>query len=216
VLAKNLMAGADCAGVVLAGGRSRRMGPGDKALAELAGKPMLQHVIDRIGPQVNRLMLSVERESDDYAVFGLAQVADPLPGSRGPLGGLLAALRTLRAKEEWLLLVPCDAPFLPRGLLACLLRRAQEEKRSGGVISIAGEVQPTFSLWHRELLPRLERAVLEQKMAGFKQFLDHQALTLAEVEPEQAWRFLNINDLEALEQARQRLKKGRHERHAQC
>jgi molybdopterin-guanine dinucleotide biosynthesis protein A len=209
------MAWADFAGVVLAGGRSRRMGPGDKAFADLAGKPMLQHVIDRIGPQVNRLVLSVEQVSDDYAAFGLAQVADPLPGSRGPLGGLLAALRSLRTKEDWLMLVPCDAPFLPRDLLACLLRGAREEERPGGVISIAGEVQPTFSLWHRELLPRLEWAVLEQKMSGFKQFLGHQALALIEVEPDQAWRFFNINDLQALEQARQRLKKGRHDRHAQ-
>ena len=199
------MARAQCAGVVLAGGRSRRMGPGDKAFVDLAGKPMMQHVIDRIDPQVNRLMLSVERETDEYAAFGLTQVADPLPGSRGPLGGLLAALRTLRAEEDWLLLVPCDAPFLPRDLLARLLRRAREEKLPGAVISVTGEVQPTFSLWHRDLLPRLEWAVLEQKMAGFKQFLAHEALAPAEVEPERAWRFLNINDLAALEQARQRL-----------
>lgn len=199
------MARAQCAGVVLAGGRSRRMGPGDKAFADLAGKPMLQHVIDRIDPQVNRLMLSVEREADEYAAFGLAQVADPLPGSRGPLGGLLAALRTLQAEEDWLLLVPCDAPFLPRDLLARLLLRAREEKLPGAVISVSGEVQPTFSLWHRDLLPRLEWAVLEQKMAGFKQFLAHEALAPAEVEPKRAWRFLNINDLAALEQARQRL-----------
>lgn len=199
------MARAQCAGVVLAGGRSRRMGPGDKAFADLAGKPMLQHVIDRIDPQVNRLMLSVEREADEYAAFGLAQVADPLPGSRGPLGGLLAALRTLQAEEDWLLLVPCDAPFLPRDLLARLLLRAREEKLPGAVISVTGEVQPTFSLWHRDLLPRLEWAVLEQKMAGFKQFLAHEALAPAEVEPKRAWRFLNINDLAALEQARQRL-----------
>lgn len=209
------MAGADCAGVVLAGGRSRRMGPVDKAFADLAGKPMLQHVIDRIGPQVNRLVLSVEQESDDYAAFGLAQVADPLPGSRGPLGGLLAALRSLRATEDWLMLVPCDAPFLPRDLLAGLLRGAREGGRPGSVISIAGEVQPTFSLWRRALLPRLEWAVVEQKMSGFKQFLVHEPLALIEVEQDRAWRFFNINDLPALEQARQRLNKGRHDRNAE-
>ena len=69
------------AGVILAGGRSRRMNVPSKAFLDIAGKPLLQHVIDRLRPQVSYLELSVERVSGEYEAFGLVQVPDPMPGN---------------------------------------------------------------------------------------------------------------------------------------
>jgi len=196
------------AGVVLAGGRSRRMGGRHKAFLPLADKPLLRHVIDRVQPQVRYLMLSVERESADFDVFGLPQVPDPAPGSCGPLGGLLAALRSLQrpGQPEWLLLVPCDAPFVPDRLAERLFGQAERTGKAGALVRYQGEIQPTFSLWRSSLLPVLERAVTVDGMAGFKQFL--RVASLAELD----WTgpgsvplappFFNINDQEALERAR--------------
>lgn len=194
------------AGAVLTGGRSRRMGGADKALLPLAGKPMIQHVIDRVQPQVHCLVLSVEQPSSAFEPFKLPQVADPLPGSCGPLVGLLSALQHIRRQYEWLLLVPCDAPFVPRDLAARLLEQASAGTRPGALVRCGTEDQPTFSLWNRSIIPRLEQAVLDEGVAGFKQFL--QVVELARLDwPQQesaqhVTPFFNINDQQALEEAR--------------
>ncbi len=197
------------AGAVLAGGRSRRMDGGSKALLPLAGAPLLSHVLERFSPQVDELFLSVERTSPAWDAFGLSQVPDPAPGSNGPLGGLLACLRRLPqdGRLEWLLLAPCDAPFLPLDLGARLLTRAVEAGSPGALVRWEGQAQPTFSLWHRDLLSELEGAVVDERLAGFRQFL--QGRPLAELD----WPagdalppFFNINDREALAAAERLLR----------
>ena len=196
---------APCAGVILAGGRARRMGGRDKALAPLGGRPLLQHVIDRIDPQVAELALSVERQTPAYDRFNLPQLTDPAPGHRGPLGGLLAALRYFSPRHEWLLLVPCDAPFLPPDLGAVLHESARAAAVDCAMVRFDGELQPTFSLWHRGLLPEVESAVLGDGRAGFKEF--RPAVAAAECDwPPVAGRlqpppFFNINDPAALREA---------------
>lgn len=196
----------DMAGVVLAGGRSRRMEGGVKAFADLAGKPMLQSVIDRIRPQVGLLMLSVEQKAPEWDCFGLEQVPDPRPGSHGPLGGLLAALE--KASQEgagYLALVPCDAPFLPHNLVAALADTSSRQALPVAVIRNAGRVQPVFSLWSTRLAGRLQEAVNGQHMAGFMQFLRVQEHAILDWPDEAENPFFNINDRAALEHAKKRI-----------
>ena len=189
------------AGVILTGGRSRRMGGGFKALALLGGKPLIRHVIDRLRPQVRSLVLSVEKHVPDFEAFGLPQVEDPTPGSRGPLGGLLSALTNMEMGCDWMLLAPCDAPFLPLELAQRLLNCALDDDQAGCVVRYDSEIQPTFSIWHRRLLPRLEEAVLEEVMAGFKQFLRDTPVAVLDWEPSDLSPFFNINDPDALVEA---------------
>jgi len=199
------MSGGAMAGVVLTGGQSRRMGGVAKALLPLAEKPLIQHVIDRVAPQVDCLLLSVEQPSEAFEVFGLVQVADPRPGNCGPLGGLLSALQHTHRQYEWLLLVPCDTPFVPVDLAGKLLARAREKGLPGSLVQSGSELQPTFSVWNRSVLPELEHAVLDEGMAGFKQFLrrvDLAALDWPRPEPDQyAQPFFNINDQQAFAKA---------------
>ncbi len=103
--------------IVLCGGGARRMGGVDKPLVELAGKPLLGHVIDRLRPQVDAIVLAGARASDDYAQFGYPLVVDRQPG-QGPLGGFHAALPTVRT--PWVLTVPADTPLLPMELVESL------------------------------------------------------------------------------------------------
>jgi len=196
-MSSTMLAGEAVTGVILAGGRSRRMGGAVKALLPLGDRPLLQHVIDRVDPQLDELLLSVERPSEAFEAFGLPQVADPQPDG-GPLGGLLAAMQAMSPGHDWLLLVPCDAPFVPPDLAARLLACALAAARAGAVVCYHSEIQPTFSIWNCSILPRLEPAVLEQGMAGIKQFL--KVVELAELnwpgsEPSP---FFNINDQDAL------------------
>jgi molybdopterin-guanine dinucleotide biosynthesis protein A len=179
-------------GVILAGGRSRRMNGKVKSLLDLAGKPLLKHVIDRVDSQVSCLTLSVEQPSDVLAQFGLALVCDPRRDA-GPLVGLLTALQEMEASNDWLLLVPCDAPFLPRDLAARLLARALETRLPGAVVRYESEIQPTFSIWNRELLPLLEHNVMVRKMQGFKQFLQQTELAVLDWPAAEPSPFFNIN-----------------------
>jgi len=197
----NADAGLPIDGLILAGGRSRRMGGGRKALTELAGRPLLQHVIDTLAPQVCELALSVDEGSAALADFGLPQLPDPHPGHRGPLGGVLSGLRYFAPRRGWLLVVPCDAPFLPPDLANRLSTCAQHAAAAAAVIVETGEWQPTFSIWRHDLLSRLVQAVEQGGEAGLKRLL--RALGAAEC----AWTpadddapspFFNVNDPAAL------------------
>lgn len=188
------------AGVILAGGRSRRMGGKNKALLPLAGKPLLRHVIDRVSPQVAELYLSVEQPSDAMAAFGLPQIMDPEPDA-GPLAGLMTVLQKTDSKHEWLLLAPCDAPFIPRDLAVRLLECALSRALPGAIVRYRSEAQPTFSIWNRCLLPRLEQAVVGEKMTGFKQFLRVTELAVLDWPESDPSPFFNINDQDALRYA---------------
>jgi molybdopterin-guanine dinucleotide biosynthesis protein A len=181
------------------------MGGRDKALEMLAGAPLLGHVIGRIRRQVSDLALSVERPAPRLAVFGLPQLVDPVPGHRGPLSGLLSGLRHFSERYPWVLLAPCDAPFLPTNLGSKLLAGALEKRLPGAVAVYRGEWQPTFSIWHRSLLPEVEQAVEHSGLGGFKQLM--RTVKVAGC----SWRaaegssnpppFLNVNDPETLEEA---------------
>ena len=120
------------AGVVLAGGRSSRMGGSDKCLAPLAGKPVVAHVIARLQPQVATLALNANAEPSRFASFGLPIIADRIEGHAGPLAGLHAALAWARecgANIRHVVTVACDTPFLPDDLVERFLAALEETGR---------------------------------------------------------------------------------------
>lgn len=136
-------------GCVLAGGLARRMGGGDKTLKELAGKPMLAHVIARLRPQVRCVMLNANGDPARFSAFGLPVEADPVEGFAGPLAGVLAGLEWARANEpdaEFVVSVAGDTPFFPRDLVSRLLSASL----SPGEIVLARSdegMHPVFGLW---------------------------------------------------------------------
>ncbi len=179
-----------------------------KALLDLQGRPLMQHVIDRLRPQVASLALSVERETPAFECFGLPQVTDPRQGSCGPLGGLLAALEALPQDSDRLLLVPCDAPFLPLDLGQRLAERLEHSGLAGCMVRYEDELQPTFSLWHRRLLPELRRAVLDDGLGGFKQVLGRVSVATLDWAPAAVSPFFNINTPQDLVRANVLLESG--------
>lgn len=106
-------------GLILAGGEGRRMGGRDKGLAPWRGKPLVEHVVERFAPQVGGLLISCNRNLQAYAAFADQVVEDQAPGHRGPLAGIQAAIPF--CATEYLAVVPCDMPVLPRQLVARLL-----------------------------------------------------------------------------------------------
>lgn len=196
------------AGAVLAGGRSLRMGGQTKALVDLNGIPLIQHVIDRLRPQVCALAISVEHENSVFECFALPQIADPRRGSCGPLGGLLAALEALPTGVDYLLLAPCDAPFLPEDMGQRLQQHLDLNGRAACIARYRGELQPTFSLWHRRVLPDLRPAVLEDGLGGFKQFAERADVSILDWAPARVSPFFNVNTPADLARARSLLASG--------
>jgi len=150
------------AGCILAGGLSRRMGGGDKSLMKLAGKPMLAHVANRLGPQVSRLLINANGAPDRFAMFGLPVVPDSLQGHLGPLSGVHAGLRWLEwnAPEiSYMVTVSADAPLIPRDLVARLAAAVDPSRSEIAIASSDGKVHPVIALWPVPLAADLEAAL---------------------------------------------------------
>jgi len=105
-------------GLILAGGRSTRMGGQDKAWVTLAGKPLLAHVVTRLAPQVDALVISTNAAPEPFAVYGFPLLADRIPGYAGPLAGIHAGLAAY--PDQFLVAVAVDLPILPADLVARL------------------------------------------------------------------------------------------------
>jgi molybdopterin-guanine dinucleotide biosynthesis protein A len=191
------------AGVILAGGQSRRMDVERKALLEIGGRTLLARAIDKLRPQVQPLLLSCESATGDFDSYGLAVIPDLLPRFSGPLSGLYAALQHLSVagNADGLVVCPCDAPFIPENLVQVLLDAGQGEPNKPVVISYRGVLQPTFSLWQCEHLPSVHDALVKKGLGGLKQLLSllpHTVVEWASTEPSP---FFNINTPADLETA---------------
>ena len=133
------------AGLILAGGKSSRMGS-DKVDLDLAGKSLLKHAIDRMLPQVTTLAISSNKPHADAG--SLPVLEDSVAGYQGPLAGILAGLEwaaALKPQPTHLAVVPVDAPFFPENLVARLASHAGNDAVC--VAESAGETHPVFSLW---------------------------------------------------------------------
>ena len=154
-------------GVILAAGRSSRMGESNKVQSQLAGRTLLDHVRDRLEPQVDQLIVN-----GDPAICGEAAVVDVIDGAKGPLVGLYSALVSEQlSAAEFLMMVPCDGPFIPTNLVAELYRDIQLADADIACVRYGGVAQPTFSLWHKRVTPAVEQALLVKKQGGFKPLL---------------------------------------------
>ena len=140
-------------GVVLAGGLGRRMGGVDKGLQELRGRPLAAWVIERLAPQVGRLLINANQNGERYAALGHPVVADAIAGFAGPLAGLHAALSA--ATTPFVATAPCDSPFLPMDLVSRLLAALNAEKAAIAVARTGDQPHPVFCLCRREVLPNL-------------------------------------------------------------
>ncbi len=140
-------------GVILAGGRGRRMGGGDKGLVELAGRPLIEHVLDGLRPQVGALLININRNHERYAAYGEPLVDDTLTGFQGPLAGFAAAMQAV--ESSWILTVPCDGPWLPPDLLSRLSRALQQDDAELAVAHDGERLQPVYALLPVSLYPSL-------------------------------------------------------------
>lgn len=195
-------------GILLAGGQSRRMGGGDKGLLTLAGKPMLERVIDRIAPQVATIAINANGDPARFEGYGLDVFPDTVPGFVGPLAGVLAGMRWAVAQTpaaKWILTVSTDAPFLPADLAVRLHEAAAERPGAIAIASSSGNLHPVIGLWPVMLADDLEDAVKDGVRKVLRWTDRHGTIgvdfPIATVRGKQIDPFFNANTPEELEEA---------------
>jgi molybdenum cofactor guanylyltransferase len=152
-------------GILLAGGQSRRMFPGaggDKCLRDLGGRPMLARIVERLAPQVDRLVINANGDPSRFSAFDMPVVADAVADFAGPLAGIHAGLRWCERHApdiRHIVTVSTDAPFLPLDLVARLAAAVGDEAAAIAMARSAGELHPVIGLWPVALADDLEAAL---------------------------------------------------------
>lgn len=200
-------------GLILAGGRSRRMGGRDKALLTLGGETLAARAIARLAPQCDRVLLNAAPPAPEgaanppgpargavAAALDVACVADTVPGHAGPLAGILTGLDWIadHAPGADLLTVPVDGPFFPRDLGARLRAAAAAGSVPAACAASRGRRHGVYGLWSSSLRAGLRQAVMTDGVRRVEDWLARiPSLTVewptAPVDP-----FLNINTPEDL------------------
>lgn len=179
-------------GIILAGGMGRRMGGIDKGLIPLQGRPLVAHVLERLRPQVDALLINANRELDTYRGFGYPVISDAIGGFAGPLAGLHCGMSA--AATELVVTVPCDSPFLPTDLVARLARAMSAADLA--VARTGDQPHPVFCLCRTSLLPDLTHFL---ESGGRKIDAWYAGLHSIEVDfTDEAAAFANINTPEEL------------------
>jgi molybdopterin-guanine dinucleotide biosynthesis protein A len=186
----------DVVGVILAGGLARRLGGGDKCLIELAGRPLLSWIIERVTPQVPHLILNANGDAARFARFGLPVVADTVPNFAGPLAGILSALEWTKAHApsiRWVASFAGDAPFVPSDIVTRFLeaQRANDAELVGA--ASGGQTNPVCGLWCVDLADDLRRALVEEDLHKIDAWTARYKFALVEFGVEPVDPFFNIN-----------------------
>lgn len=193
----------DITGLVLAGGEGRRMGGQDKGLLDWHGRPLAEHALGRLAPQVGPLLLSINRNRAGYeAVAARTQARlcedgfhETGGGQAGPLAGISAALQ--QCETAWLAAVPCDAPQVPADLVA-RLASALSADAPAAYARTPGRSHPTCCLLQAGLRGSARHALAQgqRKLWTWLQQQGAVAVDFAEAEA-----FANLNTPQDLQQA---------------
>lgn len=185
----------DITGVILAGGRGRRMGGVDKGLMRLHDRPLVEYAIDALRPQVGGLVISANRNRDVYASYGYPVIADVAGEHEGPLAGMLSAMRHVHT--TYIVTVPCDVPAPPASLVERLATTMARMQRDLCFASCAGQTQPVFALLRCTLAERLQEYLVAGER-GVENWMRRQQAAVADF-PDDAQAFMNINTAEELQ-----------------
>jgi molybdopterin-guanine dinucleotide biosynthesis protein A len=196
------------AGVLLAGGQSRRMGGGDKCLRMLGTRTILDHILERVRPQVSSLVLNANGDPARFDGFKLPVAQDSVEGFAGPLAGVLAGLDWAAEHApdcEWLASFATDAPFQPPDLVERLTEAVQSEGADLACAASEGRHHPVFGLWPLRLREDLRAAMIEEDIRKVDLWTARHRLAVAAFDVAEIDPFFNANRPDDLETAAQLL-----------
>ena len=191
-------------GVILAGGKARRMGGVDKGLVTVNGRPMISWVIDVLRPQVAQVLINANRNIDDYRALGFPVIDDGDREFRGPLAGIAAGLRA--AAGKYVAFAPCDSPLVCKDLVSRLHAALSAEGSRIAVAHDGERLQPVFALLERSLLDDLVR-YLDSGGRKIDRWYDEHGYACADFS-DVAGSFANINAPDERQALERRLGRG--------
>ena len=186
-------------GIILSGGLSTRMGQ-DKSTKKISGKSLLEHVIVRSSDQVDKLIINSNKSNNIFKKLGMDTViSDCIPGSLGPLIGVLSGLKWARKNSdyEWLVSFPVDCPFFPKNIV----KRFSEESKNYKIVlaECVERLHPVFSLWRvsESLEGELESFLVngERKIDKFTKKYKTRVVKFSEVGYDPFFNVNTMNDL---------------------
>ncbi len=183
------MSNQDVTAMILAGGMARRMGGEDKGLIDLGGRPLIDHVLERIRPQVSQVVINANRNLERYAEFGCPVISDTLNDFQDPLAGFLAVMQ--QVDSDYIVTLPCDGPCLPGNLVA---RLHEARQAAGADIAVAHDgqrMQPVYALIATSLQTSLEAYLQEGERKIDWWYNKHHTVTVDFSDAPKT--FLNIN-----------------------
>ena len=150
--------------VILAGGQASRMNGEDKGLIIFRELPLIAHVVNITKPKVAEILISANRNLEEYANFGRV-IRDDLEGFQGPLAGISKALKV--CSTPYLLVFPCDSPLIDATLIDSLIEKMEATKADICVAHDGSIMHATFALMQTKLEKNLEEFLEEggRKMA---------------------------------------------------
>ena len=161
---------ADWGYFILAGGQGRRMGGCDKPLLSLAGTPIIDHILHRLGGTPNPIAINTHNSA--YQNWGYDIVADVISGSKGPLAGIHAGLCWAEEKGlKAIVTLAGDTPFFPQNLAAKMLETQHSEEADIILAQSEGRLHPVFGLWPTRLKAPLQ-AQIESDHLKIRAFTD--------------------------------------------
>lgn len=167
-------------GVILAGGKARRMNHQDKGLVLFKNAPLISYAIAAMSPVVDELLINANRHFDDYSAFGFPVIADEIAGFQGALAGILTAIA--HTDSEILLTMPCDSPFFKTKHLQKLLSALEN---SNAEIAVACDSER----WHPVFL-----ALKTSLKASLKAYLNSGERKIENWIKQQNFLAVNLND----------------------
>ncbi len=183
-------------GLVLAGGLATRMGAVDKGLQPLHGYPLVIHAVTRLTPQVGTILINANRHLEIYQQLGHRVIGDVIEGYAGPLAGLHAGL--VACGTDYLVAVPCDAPFMPRDLVARLSEAFADDAIDVAYATTPAGRHPVFCMMRRTITASL-LAFIEGGGRSVNAWVDHADGVAVSFDHEDAFR--NLNTLDQLRDA---------------
>ena len=191
-------------GVLLAGGLSRRMGGDDKMLRVVGGRTILARVIDRIGPQVDAMVLNANGDPARFSNYDLPVVGDSVAGHAGPLAGVLTGMEWAVAVHPdcgWIVTVPTDAPFLPGDLVERMVDAVRRDGADMACAASGGRAHPVCGLWPVRLAGELRRAMVEEEIRKVDRWTARYRLVQVDWDTAPVDPFFNANRPEDLAEA---------------
>ena len=199
---------ANVTGVLLAGGRAKRMGGGDKGLRALGGRTIMDYIVERVRPQVAVLLLNANGDPGRFSGYGLPVIADVISdesgGFAGPLAGVLTGMEWAAANQpqcSWVVTFACDAPFAPSDLVARFVAAVEEEGAAMACAASRGRAHPVFGLWPVALAAELRQVMSEEDIRKIDRWTARYNLIEVDFAADPFDPFFNINAPENLTEA---------------